>query len=281
MTVLDRAVRLGLRFTGVRSRAVHTSQASHHVYDARGRGALPPVVFLPGLSDNATSQVPVFLRVRAGTRRVVVVEAGGHGLSGPAAPGYTVARHLASMTEALDAVLDEPAVLVGNSMGGATALHYARERPDRVRGLFLTSPAATPFDDDARADVRRAFTMRTAADAEAFISRVFHRRPALTRLLARVMIGRAGSSAVADILASMGDDHASPDELAAIAIPTTIVWGRSERLLPASGIDYLRAHASEHVSFVEPEGFGHCPHLDDPARLARDIVAFLESLGPG
>jgi pimeloyl-ACP methyl ester carboxylesterase len=279
MTRLERGVRVGLGAIGVCSRYVETEVARHHVYDAVGRGALPTIVLLPGLSDAAPSLVPVLLRLRSCAQRVIIVESAGHGLSGTARGEYTVARHFRSITAVLDQLLDGPAVLAGNSLGGATAVHYALERPGDVCGLYLTSPAGAPLDDLARADIRRAFTMRTTADARAFLDRVFHRSPALAPLLARLILDRASSSAVADILRSMGDDdNTLPDKLASLTIPVTLVWGRSERLLPPSSLAYLRGHLPLHAVIAEPHGFGHCPHLDDPARLAGMIAAFARSL---
>jgi pimeloyl-ACP methyl ester carboxylesterase len=48
-------------------------------------------------------------------------------------------------------------------------------------------------------------------------------------------------------------------------------------LLPASSLAYFRRHLPGHVVIEEPEGFGHCPHVDAPARLARRIVDFIAS----
>jgi pimeloyl-ACP methyl ester carboxylesterase len=277
-TRLERGIRLGLRAIGVCSRYVETEVARHHVYDAVGRGALPPIVLLPGLSDAAPSLVPVLLHLRGPARRVLIIESAGHGLSGTARGEYTVARHLTSMTAALDQLLDAPAVLAGNSLGGATALSYALERPTRVCGLYLTSPAGAPLDDVALDDIRRAFTMRTTADARAFLDRVFHRSPLLAPAFARLILARASSTAVGDILRSMSGDHPLPENLADLTMPLTLVWGRSERLLPPSSLAYLRDHLPAHAVIAEPDGFGHCPHLDNPMRLARMIAAFASSL---
>jgi pimeloyl-ACP methyl ester carboxylesterase len=241
---------------------------------------LPTIVLLPGLSDAAPSLVPVLLRLRAEARRIIIVESAGHGLSGAARGEYSVARHFASLTAVLDQLLDGPAILAGNSLGGATALRYALDQPERVCGLYLTSPAGAPLDDLARDDIRRAFTMRTTADARAFLDRVFHRSPALAPVLARLILARASSAAVGDILRSMGNDDALLEKLADLTIPLTLVWGRSERLLPPSSLAYLRGHLPAHAVVAEPDGFGHCPHLDDPARLARLITAFASSLAP-
>ena len=95
------------------------------------------MVVLHGLGAAATPFGPVLTRLQRHARRVVAIELPGHGFSAtpPASLGAT--ELLGAMREALDAVLDEPAVVCGNSLGGAVALRYALDRPERVRGLAV------------------------------------------------------------------------------------------------------------------------------------------------
>lgn len=279
MTSIDRVAATLLRTAGVRTRHVETPVARHHVYDARGRGRLPAIAFLPGLSDTGASLAPVVLALRRRARRVVVVEAAGHGLSGRARAAYTIDRHLASTAAVLDEVLDEPAVLVGNSLGGATAIRYALARPSRVRALYLTSPGGAALDDETVADLRRAFTIRTTAEARAFLDRVLARRSRAAPLLARVVRARAASADVVSLLATLGPEHAlTPDELARVHVPVTVVWGRADRLLTPAALAHFRRHLPPHAAIEEPEDLGHCPHLDDPHRLARMLASFVASV---
>ena len=46
------------------------------------------------------------------------------------------------------------------------------------------------------------------------------------------------------------------------------------RLLPVTHLDYFVRHLPKHTVIEQPEGFGHCPHIDAPGRLAHRIVAF-------
>lgn len=274
---VDVAVRGLLGAAGVASRHVDTGHARHHAYVAPGHGRLPPVVLLHGLSDSAVTFAPVLRRLRPHVRQVVVLEAGGHGLSGRPRAEYTPARHVASMTGALDALVDEPAILVGNSLGGTTALRYALARPDRVRGLVLISPAAAPLDDAAIAALRRAFDLRSPDDAVRFLERVTLRRPPAARLIAGKLLEQAGRAAVRDLLrTASAADAPSPAELRRLAVPTWLLWGRAERLLPPSMLTYLRTHLPAHAVVASPERFGHCPHLDQPGRVARLVLSFAE-----
>jgi pimeloyl-ACP methyl ester carboxylesterase len=60
-------------------------------------------------------------------------------------------------------------------------------------------------------------------------------------------------------------------------MPILLLWGQSERLLPRSSLAYFRHHLPRHAVIEEPVGFGHCPHLDDAARLAERLVEFAAS----
>ncbi len=272
---VDRAVRAIVGATGVASRHVDTGHVRHHAYVARGGGRLPPVVLLHGLSDSALTFMAVLRRLRPHVQQVTVLEAGGHGLSGEPRAEYTPAVHMASMTQALDVLVGEPAIIVGNSLGGATAMRHALARPELVRGLVLISPAGAPVDDDDTAALRRAFDLRTADDAVRFLDRICVRRPPAARLLAGKLIDQAGRSAVRDLLrTASAADALTAAELGRIAVPTWLLWGRAERLLPPSMLTYLRAHLPAHVLVAAPERFAHCPHLDQPDRVARVILDF-------
>lgn len=277
MTRVDRAVRLLLRAGGVASRELDTGVARHHAYVAPGRGRLPPIVWLHGLSDSAASFIPVMRRLRPHVQHVTMLEAAGHGLSSTPRGEYTPSVHVASMTQALDHLVREPAILVGNSLGGVTAMRYALARPERVRGLVLVSPAAAPVDDDATDAIRRSFELRTPDDAVRFLERICLQRPPLARLVAGKLVEQSARPAVRDLLRTASPaDAPTPDELASLAVPTWLLWGRAERLLPPSMLTYLRAHLPAHVLVASPDGFAHCPHLDQPGRLARMILTFAE-----
>jgi pimeloyl-ACP methyl ester carboxylesterase len=58
-------------------------------------------------------------------------------------------------------------------------------------------------------------------------------------------------------------------------MPILFWWGRSERLLPGSHLAWWKEHLPAHAVFERPEGVGHCPQLDAPARLADRIASFV------
>src|SRR5690606_37520017 len=70
------------------------------------------------------------------------------------------------------------------------------------------------------------------------------------------------------------DDLLSPEEVSGLAPPGRLVWGRDEQLLPREHLAFFKQHLPAHVEVVEPEGYGHCPHLDATEQVIRDLRAF-------
>src|SRR5262249_6823745 len=80
--LLERAARHALNASGLKSRWIDTRIARQHVYDTKGKGSLPTVVILHGISSAAMPFASVIQRLRPEVRRVLAPEAPGHGFSG-------------------------------------------------------------------------------------------------------------------------------------------------------------------------------------------------------
>lgn len=275
LPLAERALRRALNASGLESRWVRTSIANHHLYDARGKGALPPVVVLHGISSAATPFAPVIQRLRPHVRRVIAPEAPGHGFSGEPSQPLTPESLRVTMLELLDREIDEPAIVFGNSLGGGVALNYALDRPERVRGLFLASPAGAEMSGDELARFLTAFDLGSRADARVFIDRLYHRSPWFAPLIASDIQRLFSRDVIRSFTSAVRPGHLfKPEQLAALSMPVHLVWGRSERLMPPQSLAFFRKHLPPHATIEEPEGFGHCAHLDSPAELARKIVEF-------
>jgi pimeloyl-ACP methyl ester carboxylesterase len=275
--LMERLGRAALRSRGLATREVQTPLGPIHVYDGRGRGSLPSVVLLHGVGSSATPFAPLIARLLPQVRRIVAPDYPGHGFSPDARSEVTPRALFEAMTSALDELLDEPAVLVGNSLGGALALHYAIARPARVAGLVLLSPAGARSSDEEWRNLVAAFDLHSRADAVAFLERLYHRLPLVARLVAHELADATmNRPAVRQILAAATSDGAhAPEALAALAMPVLLVWGRSERLLPESHFEYYRKHLPGHALLERPERLGHVPQGDSPQLVANRILRFL------
>jgi pimeloyl-ACP methyl ester carboxylesterase len=110
------------------------------VRDAPGAAAdLPPALFVHGLGGSSLNWTALGLLLND-TVRGIAPDLPGFGrtpLSGPAG----IAEQAAVLVELLEQEVKQPVHLFGNSMGGASALTLAAQRPDLVASLTLISPA--------------------------------------------------------------------------------------------------------------------------------------------
>ena len=127
-----------------------------HVYDAEGFGALPTTVVLHGIGSGATAFGAMLARLRPHVRRLVAPDLPGHGFSGSPEDRVTPQALFESVRTAIDELVREPMVLIGNSLGGVLSIRYSAERPDRLRALVLCSPAGARIDEEEWRSVVRA-----------------------------------------------------------------------------------------------------------------------------
>lgn len=272
----EKLARFAMNRRGMSSRWVEAAGLRLHVYDGRGGGGLPPIVLFHGLGSAGAAFGRMIHRLRPHVSRIVVPELPGHGFSGRDDRPITPELLVDAMTQAVDLLLDEPAIVYGNSLGGALSIKYALRRADRVKKLVLVSPAGAPLPDEEWRELVAAFQVPNHKEALVFLQRLYHRPPWFLPILAREFPHVLARAAVREILESATNEHApSPDELASLAMPLLFLWGRSEKLLPASALTYFRAHLPAHSVIEEPAGFGHTPQFEVPERLAERVLAFM------
>ena len=277
----QKLARFAMNRRGLVSRTVETAGMRLHVYDAVGQGTLPPMVLLHGLGSAGAAFAGVATRLRPHMSRLVIPELPGHGFSARGDHPVTPEILLEAIVAAIDHVLDEPAIIYGNSLGGALAIKYALHRPALVRSLVLVSPAGALLPDAEWEALVKTFDVTSPQEARRFLERLYHRPPWFLALLAREFPALLAKPAVREILASATQEHSPlPAELASLAMPILFLWGRSEKLLPASALRWFRSHLPAHAVIEEPEGFGHTPQLESPGRLADRILQFVRDVHP-
>jgi pimeloyl-ACP methyl ester carboxylesterase len=119
--------------------------------DEEGLETGAPVVLLHGLTASRRYVVMGSKALERAGHRVVAYDARGHGGSEPA-EAYDYPALTDDLVRVLDDVGVERAVLAGASMGAHTILRLALERPERVGGLVVITPAHDPdtFDEPDR-----------------------------------------------------------------------------------------------------------------------------------
>jgi pimeloyl-ACP methyl ester carboxylesterase len=241
----------------------------------------PPLVLLHGLSSCAVDYGPLLKYLRAHPRRLIIPDLPGHGLSQlHGVPDIEAGRR--ALNEALDRVLDEPAVVFGNSLGGAAGVRFANANPELVKGLILASPGGARVSAEALDALLAQFRPTDLAAARAFIDRISARPHWSHPVLAWAVRHRFEQPGVRELVEMASTkDMLTPEELTQLTMPILLLWGREEKLFGSTEHEFFRTHLPPHALLEEPEGFGHVPFLEHPRAVARRIEQFIRELDAG
>lgn len=112
--------------------------------DERGTGS-PAVVFLPGAGLTGLDYLPIHEKIAEATGSIVY-DRGGTGWSDQVTLPRTARAVTDELLGLLKSVGSDRVLLVGHSLGGLYARHYATRFPDTVAGLVLLDPAHEDYD---------------------------------------------------------------------------------------------------------------------------------------
>jgi 3-oxoadipate enol-lactonase len=245
-------------------------------YDRTGNG--PAVLFVHGWTANRTfwdHQV----RALRDRHTVVTVDLRGHGESSPPRTGYSIAAMAADLEHLVRTLGVSRLAVVGWSMGGTLAQALALRMGDRVSALALVCTTAGGLSDPANAlaQPERSAEMRAAVarDFREFVrgfAPLCFKDGAASPLVPWAigqMQRTAPHAALACFEAFLAADHR--ERLGALTVPTVVVHGRHDKLLPLAAAEDLagRIPGAELAVFDES---GHAPFLEEPA-------AFNQALG--
>ncbi len=105
----------------------------------RTGGDKPPVVLAHGFSDDGLCWTPL-AQALATEYDLIMVDARGHGRSDAPTQGYGSAEHAGDLAAVITALALRRPVVLGHSMGAATALALAGSFPDLVSAIVLEDP---------------------------------------------------------------------------------------------------------------------------------------------
>jgi len=261
-----------------------------------GQGKPAGVLFLHGSGPGATgfSNWQHALPALGDHLHCVAPDLIGFGKSDhPQNPPLTIAGWMDLWVRQSIALLDSlnlrKAHLVGNSMGGAIALHLLRQHPDRFEKVVFLGPIGTPHKITDQLDVLWGFYDDPTAQRMAQIIRWFAYDPsfiggdldniAQMRLRAAMDPGvrRSFSAMFPAPRQRVIDDLVVPIEaIQRMTHPSLLVHGRDDLFVPLATSLYLL----EHLPKVQLHVFGQCSHwimIEYKHKFNRIIADFLIS----
>jgi pimeloyl-ACP methyl ester carboxylesterase len=193
----------------------------------------------------------------AATHRVVALDLPGFGYSGRLAR-YGADSYAHFIHAFLDALGLEQVDLVGHSMGGQIAIAAAAARPERVRRLVLVASAGLP-----RHGSRWLAPVAVLTDRSTYHLRLYPTMLRLTRH-ARAMRECYHMLLEDSVFGLLSD----------LTMPTLIIWGSRDRLVPLEDATLL-ARGIPNSRLVIMRGCGHLPFYQKPRQFERIIQKFL------
>jgi pimeloyl-ACP methyl ester carboxylesterase len=257
----------------------------------RVTGDGPPVVLLHGIGRTLDDFAAV-QELLARHHRVISVDLPGHGGSAPLDPPHTLPALAAAVAETLDAAgITGPAHLVGNSLGGAVAMRLATDAPARAASLVLVNSAG--FGREVTVALRllalrplgRLLLRPHPAIARRTERAIFHDPAYATqeRVAAALAVARQPHAArvMVELVRSLGTWRGVRprwrEELlarvAALDLPTLVVWGDRDLILPASHLANARARLPKAHCHLFPDT-GHMPQIERAAAFHALVTDF-------
>lgn len=284
------------REAGERRHTLRVAGTRTHILEM---GAGDPVILLHGFGDSIATwryAVPAL----AEHHHVIAADLPGFGRSQPSTHRPLLDWY-AHWTEELIAKVAPRgrATLIGNSVGAAVALDTALRTPLRVSKLVLVDSAGVaagvplwwravfaqflrfrPISGPAVRALPPAVLQRIVA--EVYATLVFHHPNDVDAECAQDFAAHHATAARLARLFELG--HVIVGELASgrllrdaatLRVPTLIVWGRHDRLVPMQhGVDLQRHIANAQLYVVDD--CGHCPQLERPAEFSAAVERFLQ-----
>ncbi len=223
-----------------------------------------------------------------GARRVISLDLPGFGLTGPSADGiYSVAGYARLVLEFLDELKVQRFVVAGNSLGGEVAWRMALAAPARVEKLILVDSAGYDFQPEsvpigftiARIPVLNRLTefLLPRSLVESSVRQVYgdpsRVTPALVDRYYELTLREGNRRALGQRLRQM-DRGAGSARIHEITVPTLILWGGRDRLIPPSNAHRFKTFIAN-SRLVIFDDLGHVPHEEDPVRTVAAVKEFL------
>lgn len=267
-----------------------------HRVGLRVAGDGEPLVLLHGIG-RSLADWDLVLPALAERYTVYALDLEGFGATERFTDRLSLAGQAALVRRILQSVGEHRAVrLIGNSLGGAVAMRFAADDPDRVVSLVLVS--AVGFGRDAAFGLRvltlrgvgalllhtgrlgSAFQVRTMfADRRRATQQLIQEHAALSR---RPGAARSFLEMVHDLGAWSGVREQWRDEVvravADAGIPTLVLWGDRDRVLPPRDLS-AAAQLLPQARTRPLADLGHAPQLEDPERFLAEVTDFLVDPG--
>ncbi|MBV8356555.1 MAG: acetoin dehydrogenase dihydrolipoyllysine-residue acetyltransferase subunit [Deltaproteobacteria bacterium] len=248
-------------------------------YLKMGEAETTPVILIHGFGGDLNSWL--FTQpILAQEHPVYAVDLPGHGGSSKQADSGDLVFLASAVFELMAALKLESAHLVAHSLGGAVAFDLALSRPEQVKSLTLIAPVG--FGPEINMEYLEGF-MRASRPRQLrpFVERLFANPALVSRKMLDDIISYKRLDGAVEALSTIAgkvfkDGRQAVDlvpRIADLAVPLQIIWGESDRIIPAAHMNGLPASVRVHLI----PGAGHMVHMEKAQEVNELIEDFLST----
>jgi pimeloyl-ACP methyl ester carboxylesterase len=263
-----------------------------HLRDEGPKDA-PAIILLHGSSSSLHTWDEWTKRL-TGKYRIIRFDQIGHGLTGPEP---TDCYSAACFTDTVDRIAANRGltkfILGGNSMGGWVSWEYAKAYPAKLSGLILVdaagAPAAAPkslpigfrimripgINKLATIITPRSLVEKSLRQSVSKPDYITNKEVDLYWELLRYPGNR--DATIKRAMARRAVKAPKDNELPILQIPTLILWGEEDTLIPVSAVKWFEAHLPIHKTSIYSKT-GHLPMQEVAEQSADDVISWIDNL---
>jgi pimeloyl-ACP methyl ester carboxylesterase len=253
---------------------IQSTDSTPIAFEVHGDG-MPALIFVHGWSCDRS-----YWKKQAGTFskdfKVVTIDLGGHGESGPGRKSWTMEAFGSDVAAVIKKLALKKVILVGHSMGGDVIAEAARQLQGIVIGLIMVDT------------YKKLGAGRTPEEVDAFISKLKPDFKDSTREFVKHMFGAGADSSLINWVAS--DMSSAPPAIALDALDHAFSYSRQmphtldQIKLPViainsdnspTDIESMKRHG---VQVMIMQNVGHFLMMEDPDRFNRLLKTAIDKL---
>ncbi|EXJ65188.1 hypothetical protein A1O7_01528 [Cladophialophora yegresii CBS 114405] len=250
-----------------------SSNDSKLYYETEGNPDGPTILFIHGLGGTTNAYQPIVPDLQ--DFNIVRFDWGGHGRS-PTPKTTSIESYVADAEAVLNELNLSNVYVVGHSLGGLVALHFAAKLPDKVKALVLFGPISPPPEAGQKGLKGRAATVREkgmAAIADTVVGNAFaaesykSKRGEVT--LAREMLTRQDPEGYA--LACEAAANSSAPDFGRIQGKVVVVSGNEDKVSTVQAGETTTQKLGSNAKQEVIENVGHW-HMLEAKEKAVEII---------
>ncbi|MEM1583954.1 MAG: alpha/beta hydrolase [Nitrososphaerota archaeon] len=249
-----------------------------HYLESGDEGA-SKLLLIHGLGGTSKSWEEVFDRLSE-SFHVIAIDLPGFGKSDKPLLPYTLDNLADLLCSFMKSTHFYPVIIVGHSMGGMISIKAYKKCREKFQGIILVNAAG--MSDAPAKKIREYMEDRWSIER----LRKYYQECLLGRL------GRLDETRLREFMQMFEDpifpqlytlllDEISrpllPSDFAEIKVPTLIIWGSDDRLIPLiDGVRISKAISGSTLMIIE--GAGHSPHREAPEQFISAIRNFASKI---